>query len=235
MTARLLHEAGGWIAVDKPPGVATVPARGEDAGASLWRACERERGERLWAVHRLDRDTSGVVLFARRASVHRSLSGAFASGSVRKTYLAFVRGVPTAAAGTIRAPLHPARKGKMRPAVDGEPGALAAATDTRLVATWETPFGAVSLVEAFPRTGRQHQIRVHLRFAGVPLLVDPLYARTAAWPPASPAGVPAPRIARLTLHAWRVELDDPETGSATRVESALPPDLAALRSSLGRT
>lgn len=225
MTLALLRETGGWIAVDKPAGLATIPARGEDPASSAWRRLERERGERLWVVHRLDRDTSGVLLFARTAAVHRSLSTAFASGGVRKTYLAFVRGEPAAASGSIDVALHAARKGKMRPAAGNEPGSLAATTGFRAVSVWRTPLGPVSLLEVSPRTGRQHQIRVHLRFAGVPLLVDPLYGRAADRPDAA-------WIDRLTLHASRLTFDDPETSATAVVEAPLPPDLRALRERL---
>ena len=121
----VLAEGDGWIAVDKPAGMVVVPAPG--VATSLWRNLEEERSERLWVVHRIDRGTSGIVVFARNADAHRTLSMAFEHGEVRKTYLAFVGGTPPD--GPIDAPLHNARRGRMRPAKDREPGSLDARTD----------------------------------------------------------------------------------------------------------
>jgi 23S rRNA-/tRNA-specific pseudouridylate synthase len=198
--------------VDKPAGTVVVPAPG--AATSLWRALEQERDERLWAVHRIDRGTSGVVLFARDADTHRELSMAFEHGRVVKTYLAFVYGAPSD--GCIDVPLHAARRGRTRLAEPGETGALDAQTDIRVIDAWDD----AALIEAHPRAGRHHQIRVHVKSVGTPLLVDPIYAP----PPAGCAAELPPW--RLTLHAHRLELD------AIRVESPLPDDLSALRDCL---
>lgn len=234
MSISILRETAAWIAVDKPPGQAVVPARGEEPRDSLWRTLERARGERLWAVHRLDRNTSGVVLFARDAAAHRALSMAFEQRAVHKTYLAFTRGAPPAEAGIIDAPLHPARRGKMRPAAPGEAGALAAETAYRVLRRWQTALGEVALVEAQPRTGRHHQIRVHLRFVGAPVLVDPSYGRgeqvTAA---ALGQGGDEVILARLGLHASRLVFPAPDTGEAVTVDAPLPADLQALMQALG--
>jgi len=229
----LLREERGWIAVDKPPGVVVIPARAGDPGACLWRALERDRGERLWVVHRIDRDTSGVVLFARDPATHRVLCLAFERGEVVKTYLALTRGLPPEDVLRVTTPLHPARKGRMRPARPGEPGALESTTDVRVVRRWDTPAGPVALVEAQPRTGRQHQIRVHLRAVGSPLLIDPIYGGRA--PSAGDLGLAGlVPCGRLTLHAVAVELRDPATGIPNRVESPLAADLAALEAALDR-
>jgi RluA family pseudouridine synthase len=224
VSGTILVEAPGWLAVDKPPGMAVVPARAEDPGHSLWRTLERARDERLWVVHRIDRDTSGVVLFARNAATHRALSSAFERREVRKGYLALTRGVPEPLSGTIDIALHPARKGKMRPAAPGEAGALIAATDYVVFRRWATAEGQVALVELFPRTGRQHQIRVHLRAIGTPLLVDPLYGS----PP------PALGLGRLALHAAALSFPDPGGGAEITVEASLAPDLQALVERLDR-
>jgi len=220
----ILVEAPGWLAVDKPPGLTVIPARAEDPEHSLWRTLERARGERLWVVHRIDRGTSGVVLFARDAATHRIFSSAFERREVRKGYLALTRGVPAPLSGTIDVALHPARKGKMRPAGPGEAGALIAATDYVVFRRWDVPEGPVALVELFPRTGRQHQIRVHLRAIGTPLLVDRLYG--------SPR--PALGLERLALHAASVSFPDPATGTEVTVEAPLAPDLQALVERLDR-
>jgi RluA family pseudouridine synthase len=224
VTGTLLAETPGWLAVDKPPGLPVIPARSEDPDHSLWRALERARGERLWVVHRIDRGTSGVVLFARDAATHRAFSSAFERREIRKGYLALTRGVPEPLSGTIDLALHPARKGKMRPAAPGEAGALIAATEYAVFRRWETREGPVALVELFPRTGRQHQIRVHLRALGTPLLVDRLYG--------SP--LPVLGLDRLALHAASIAFPDPATREAVAVEAPLAPDLAALIERLDR-
>ena len=204
---KVLAEGRGWIAVDKPAGVVVVPARDEDPEGCLRRIVERERGESLWVVHRLDRGTSGVVLFARNPEAHRALCAAFEHGRIEKTYLAVVSPAPAEDAGAVDVPLHAARKGKMRPAAPGEPGAHPARTDWRVVRRE----GNRALLEVRPRTGRQHQIRVHLRFAGMPLLVDPLYGGKGE--------------GRLTLHAWRIRFDDPHEDAPVEVEAEIPVDL----------
>ena len=224
MSGPILVESPGWLAVDKPPGVTVIPARGEDPEHSLRRTLERLRGERLWVVHRIDRDTSGVVLFARDAATHRALSLAFEGREVSKRYLAVTHGVPVPSSGTINLPLHAARKGKMRPAAPGEAGARTAVTDYRVCRRWDSPAGPIALVELFPRTGRQHQIRVHLRAVGAPLLADPLYGSREA----------ALGMERLALHAAALAFPDPVSGTEVTVEAPLPLDLSALLERLDR-
>ncbi|MBI5489937.1 MAG: RluA family pseudouridine synthase [Deltaproteobacteria bacterium] len=232
-TWSVLHEDERLLAVAKPAGLVVVPARREEPDACLRRVVERERGEPLWVVHRLDRDTSGVVVFARDAGTHRALSLAFERHEVRKTYLAIVRAPPPAAHGVIDTPLHTARKGKMRPAAPGEAGALASSTEVDLVRAWRLPLACPALVEARPRTGRQHQVRVHLRSIGSPLLVDPLYGG-ASRVTAADLGLSGDEVlcARLTLHALRIELPVPGAPAPLRIEAPPPEDLRALLAAL---
>lgn len=209
-TPRVLHEDARLVAIDKPAGPVVVPGR--DGGPSILAELSASRGERLWVVHRLDAGTSGVLVFARDAAAHRHLSLAFEGRDVEKVYLAVVRGVPPWDAITVEVPLHAARRGKMRPAAPGEQGARDARTDLRVIERGTDR----ALVEARPRTGRQHQIRVHLRYAGFPLLLDPLYgARTH------------PEIDRTPLHAARIDLPHPDGGRRV-IESPLPADVARL-------
>ncbi len=217
---RLLAERPGWIAVDKPAGVVVVPARDEDPAESLWRRLEAERGERLFVVHRLDRDTSGVVLLARTEEAHKALSQAFERGSVEKEYLAFTAGIP--APGPIVASLVVGRRGVVHVARPGEQG-KASRTDVALVRRW--PELPAALVRCRPRTGRQHQIRVHLASVGAPLLGDPLYGDEAS----EALGAP-----RLALHAARIVFPSPGGRGTEEVSASLPADLAALQASLER-
>jgi RluA family pseudouridine synthase len=213
------------VAVDKPAGLPVVPARDEAADRCLRARLEAELGYRLWVVHRLDRDTSGVVVFARDQAAHRVLSLAFERREVAKTYVAFVAGPALPECGRIDLPLHAARRGKARPARPGEPGAQAAVTGWRVVRRWRVAGdGGVEVArhELAPETGRHHQIRVHLRSLGVPILFDRLYGKGAlALPPDAPC-------ARLALHALRLTLPAQSGGEARTYEAPLAADLVAL-------
>jgi len=217
--APVLGEGPGWLAVSKPSGIVVIPARDEDPSQSLWRRLENERGERLWVVHRIDRDTSGVVLFAKSADAHRALSRAFATRRVEKRYSAFTNGVPTAT--DIRAAL---RDDGRRVHVDprGKPSLTSISVEAVLA-------DGAALVHAVPHTGRRHQIRVHLASVGAPLLVDPLYA--------SPGPAFDPRDGtvlcdRLTLHAAQLRFPSPDGGFEEEVAAPLPPDLVRLHRAL---
>lgn len=215
---RVLYEDEGLLAVDKPPGMVVIPARDEDPAGALRQRLERDRREALWVVHRIDRETSGVVLFARSADAHRTLNACFEGRSVSKTYTAITVGVPDPPAGETALPLHPARKGKMRPAKPGEAGALEARTAYRVTTRWNLGASSVALVEARPFTGRQHQLRVHLRALGAPIAGDPRYGRDEAL-----GGLPRPP--RLALHARSISLRWREIDLT--VESPLADDLAS--------
>jgi RluA family pseudouridine synthase len=223
----ILHETAGVLAVNKPPGVAVIPARGEPEADSLWRRLEAERGERLWVVHRIDRDTSGIVLFARDAATHRALSMAFEARRVKKTYLALAAGdLPEK--GRIDAALHPARKGKTRPALPGEADARPAVTDIEVTRRWSRAGATVVLASCRPLTGRHHQIRVHLRSREAPILGDPLYGKRTLGGLLGDAPCP-----RLMLHAAALDLPGPGAGGVAELEgqalrAPMPADMARL-------
>jgi tRNA pseudouridine32 synthase/23S rRNA pseudouridine746 synthase len=214
----ILVADGALVAVDKPPGLPVIPGR-QGEGEHVRGVLEAQLGRRVFVVHRLDRDTSGVLLFALEADLHRRLSIAFERGEVKKRYLALVRGDLSAPA-RLELPLTAGRKGRMRVARPGETG-KPSVTEVRPL---ERLRGA-TLVEAEPLTGRTHQIRVHLAAVGHPLLVDHQYGGEA--PPDFEA-----LISRTPLHAASVTL--PEGASGPRViEAPLPADfttaLARLR------
>jgi RluA family pseudouridine synthase len=219
----LLHEDHDLVAVAKAAGEPVIAARGEPRSACLQKRLESQLRRRLWVVHRIDRDASGVVLFALNADAHRELSLAFEHRQVAKTYAAFVAGSPDPPRGRLDVPLHAARKGKTRPARPGEAGRQAAETEYMTRRRWALDADAVSLVEAHPHTGRHHQIRVHLRAAGTPILFDPLYGRGLV-----PAALAEAPCARLALHASKIDVPTPRGGGRLVVEAPLASDLAAL-------
>lgn len=215
-----LYEDADLVVVDKPAGTTVIPAPGMPEGACLRHRVAAAVGTHVWVVHRLDRETSGVVAFARSAEAHRALSMAFESRDVGKQYVALVAGVPSPPTGRIAVPVHEARRGKSRPARAGETGARDAVTGYATTRVWRVGNAAVARVHATPETGRHHQIRVHLRSIGTPVLGDDLYGR------ANRLDLPVPRLA---LHAARLDVPHPATkGRRVVVDSPWPPDLATL-------
>jgi RluA family pseudouridine synthase len=211
LTVAVLFQGAGWCAVDKPAGTLVIPGRG--GGACLREQLERDLGRKLWVVHRLDQGTSGVLAFALDATTHRALSQAFEAGQIRKKYLALVEG-DVAEPWTCRAALVPARRGRMRVARPDEKG-KPASTFFRPVER----LGVATVVEAEPRTGRTHQIRVHLAASGHPLVVDPQYG-AAAWEPLG--GI----LSRTPLHASTLLVPDLQTVAGATVSAPLPKDMA---------
>jgi 23S rRNA pseudouridine1911/1915/1917 synthase len=236
----VLFEDDALIAVDKPPGVAVVPERGSSEwvfmGVLLYhsRACLLCKGRaRFRIVHRLDRDTSGAVVVAKTLDAARALTASFEGREVEKRYVALVAGEPSADGGVIDAPIGPLGRGKALMAVvrSGKPSV----TEWRVLER----FRGYALLDVRPRTGRTHQIRVHLAHAGLRLAVDAMYGGARELLLSSfkrgykRAGEERPLIDRLTLHCAGLEFAHPVTGEATKVEAPLPEDferaLKALR------
>jgi len=216
----VLHVDAALLAIDKPAGLLVIPGRGSPEPTVL-DAAQAQHG-RLWVVHRLDRGTSGVLLFARDAATHAALNAAFDSRRVNKRYLAVVAGEPPDEQ-RIDVPIAAARRGRMRAGRPDDAGAKSAATFVRVLERFAGP-PAMTLVECFPETGRTHQIRVHLMVAGTPLVSDADYGPRPAL--VGPDG--RPLIERTPLHAASLALEHPTTGASLRVEAPLPADIAAL-------
>jgi tRNA pseudouridine32 synthase/23S rRNA pseudouridine746 synthase len=224
----VLLEDADLLAVDKPAGRIVIPGR-SGTERSLREELEERHG-RLWVVHRLDRGTTGVLVFARTAEAHRTLNLAFDRGEPEKRYLALVAGEPPPEI-RLDASLAPARRGRMRAVPPGDPRGKPAATRVRRLEAFPArPWtgGPLALVEASPETGRTHQIRVHLAYAGFPLAVDPDYGRPA--PLLAPGG--GVLLARTPLHASRLALRHPGDGRPVVLEAPLPADLAAALAAL---
>lgn len=227
------------LAVDKPSGMLSIPDRWDPDAPDALASLKRDWG-RLFVVHRLDKDTSGVLLFARTEEAHRALSAAFESRSVSKVYRALVRGLPSWEEERCELPLRPDGDRLHRTIVDAHKGKPSATAFT-VLARYGSGLSAVALVEARPETGRTHQVRVHLAALGFPCLCDPLYGDgeplllskiKRRW-----KGDPfeeRPLLARSALHAFSAEFAHPTTGAATRLEAALPKDIRATVSQLER-
>ena len=223
----ILFEDEALIAVDKPPGLPTAPTV-DPRRPSLFSAVRshlssRGGAEAYLGIHqRLDRDTSGVVLFAKDRAANAALADAFAGRTVGKTYHALTRcpdrRVPREWGVASRlAPAGTGGRARMRTVLEG---GLAAETDFIL----RRALVRGLLVEARPRSGRKHQVRVHLAASGLAILGDDLYGERP------PAGLVVPR---LMLHAVRLELPHPLTGRPLAIESPWPEDFRRVLAALG--
>lgn len=231
----LLHVDDWVVVVDKPAGLLSVPGRGayEDVPARLRALPEFAADEPLRIVHRLDRDASGVLLFARGIEAQRRLVAQFMSRTVEKIYGALVTGYVTQE-GEIDVPLgFDKRANKVVADRRGKPSQTHYRVLERVAGnTW---------LECRPITGRRHQIRVHLAAIGHPLAVDPDYGGgQALWLSHHKRGYrpnrrdeERPLIDRLTLHACRLSLRHPATDDPVSYEAPLPKDLRVTLKQLG--
>ncbi|HEY8108592.1 MAG TPA: RluA family pseudouridine synthase [Patescibacteria group bacterium] len=207
----VLIDEPDFAVVDKPAGLSVHPGAGRPDGTLLdWLAANvPETGslERHGLVHRLDKDTSGALLVAKTPEAAAALSKQFKDRSVQKTYLALVRGVPAEPAAELDAPIarHHADRKKFAVRPDGKESLTA-------YEVAETPPG-YALLEVRPKTGRTHQIRVHLAALGNPIVGDATYGSTERGP------------GRQFLHAAKLTFKHPRTGKSVTVSAPLPEDL----------
>ena len=235
-TPAILFSDAALLVVDKPAGLLSAPGRtGDDVRTALRAAGLVGDSEPLRLVHRLDRETSGVLVLARTLSAQRSLTAQFYARTVEKTYLGLVSGYVTAD-GEVDLPLQVDRGGG-RVRVHGRRGKPAV---TRFHVLQRV--AGNTLLECRPLTGRTHQIRAHLAAIGHPLAVDPLYGGAEAvylshykqgYRP-SARHDERPLIARLTLHALRIAFDHPDSGERVSFEAPIPKDLRATLNQLSR-
>ncbi len=255
----VLHEDDDLLVVDKPPGLASEPERwakdkGSLVGSLLWLArslagsvdvaradvgdCESDLPFRPRLVHRLDKDTSGVVVAAKNLETERRLRGAFEAGTIEKEYLALVEGehpLEDGAEEVIDLPLGPDGKRGSRQCADpkGKPARTRIQVEER--------FRGFTWLRCRPLTGRTHQIRVHLSETGFPLVVDPLYGRRVTLLLSEiksgyryKRGRPErPLCDRLTLHAARITVPQAD-GSRLTLEAPLPADLQRVLKQLSK-
>ena len=209
---RIAYEDQYLLVVDKVPGVVVHPARGHGEGTLAQLLAASAAGgdpERAGIVHRLDRDTSGLLVVSRSEQAHRRLQAALRRRLIEREYLALVRGQPPARSGTIEAPIGRDPRVRTRMTVGG-----AQSREARTHFTLERALADTSLLRLRLDTGRTHQIRVHLRAIGHPVCGDPEYGT---------AGMLG--LTRQFLHAARLAFDHPFTGERVDVLSPLPADL----------
>jgi len=217
----VVYEDDDLLIVDKPAGLVVHPAPGHPSGTLVNALLGRGGGaafggiagvRRPGIVHRLDRDTSGLLMVARQDLAQASLMAQLKARRVKKTYLALVEGSVSAAVGRIEAPIgrDPKHRTQMGVVPDGRP----ATTGYRV----RERFAGWTLLELDLVTGRTHQIRVHLDAIGHPVAGDPIYGTGTSR--RGPDG-----LERLFLHSWRIELTSPSTSRIIRAEAALPAEL----------
>jgi 23S rRNA pseudouridine1911/1915/1917 synthase len=222
----IAYEDDHLLVIDKPPGVVVHPARGHRRGTLVQALAGKVAGgedpERPGIVHRLDRDTSGLLMVARSDSAQASLQAQLKARRIKKTYLALVHGSVVAEVGRIEAPVgrDPGRRTRMAVVPSGR----ASTTGYRV----RERFAGWTLLELDLVTGRTHQIRVHLEAIGHPVAGDPIYGTGTSR--RGPDG-----LERLFLHAWRLELTSPSTDRLIRAEAPLPETLETVLARLRGT
>lgn len=227
----VIHEDEALVVVDKPAGLLThgAPSAPEERGVAeladaVWPGLPRLQGEdRPGVVHRLDRDTSGLLVLARTEGAMRALMDCFAQRRVKKRYLALVHGAPRFDSDWIEAPIgrsprRPDRQSVL-PVGEGRP----AETFYQVLERYD----GFALLACEPRTGRTHQIRVHLASIDLPIVGDPVYRTRGAV--ARPLPREAPDPARQALHAAELAFEHPTTGVPLELASPLPVEIEALR------
>lgn len=239
---RILYEDDQLLVLNKRSGDLVIPGRWEKKGGGKG---EKERSVvddlnkkygKIYVVHCLDRDTSGVLLFAKTAEAHQKMSQAFENRKVKKTYYGLIHGELKKDRGIISKPLAPCRSNPGRMIVDKH-GGKPSETEIQVVERW----GDYSWLEIHPLTGRSHQIRVHLASIGHPLVGDPLYglmqdsiylsflmADLKKKYRTKKGQIEKPLLSRLALHAVRLEFLHPVSEKPMVLESAMPKELRAV-------
>ena len=216
---KIIYEDEAMLAVNKPAGMVVHPAPGHRKGTlvnALLNYCSDLSGiggiERPGIVHRLDKDTSGVVLIAKNEIAHRILASQFKNRKIKKTYLALVRGVVKSASGIIDTSIGRHKTNRKKMTATTEHGRQA---ETRYKVL-ET-LGHFTYIQLFPKTGRTHQIRVHLASIHHPILGDKLYGGiiTGSYL----------KMPRQALHAHKIEIEHPINKLPLVFEASLPPDI----------
>jgi len=234
MPLDIVHEDDQMVVINKPAGIVVHPSKGHWSGTLVaglayhFESLSTVGGaSRPGIVHRLDRDTSGILVVAKNDTSHQALASQFEARTVEKEYLAIVRGVPDRDADVIDKPIgvHPYQRDKMAIRA-GHPTTRDAVTRYQVVER----FRGFAVINVFPKTGRTHQIRVHLTHAGCPVLCDRLYAGHARVTRGELNGNSKDDqyvLQRQALHARRISLDHPTTKQRLTFEASLADDIAS--------
>jgi len=241
-TVEVIFEDEQLLVLNKPPGLPVIPDRWDPELPNL-RDIVQQRYEKIsgnasraiWVVHRIDADTSGLVMFARSKEMHAGMSELFEKEAIRKTYWAITRGNPAENEGAIDLPLkpHPTRPQFMQVSKSGKPSLTRYKVLER--------FKNFCHLEVYPQTGRTHQIRVHLKEIQCPLAVDPLYGGFESidlsriklrYIKKDAFEENHPLMNRLTLHAYGIQFRDPLSNQTRHFEAPPPKDFSALLKAL---
>jgi pseudouridine synthase, RluA family len=228
----ILLEDDAVLAINKPAGLLVLPDRYDHTLLNLYDLLKETFGT-IFVVHRIDRETSGVVLFAKTAEAHAQLNTAFEQRQVEKKYRAIVAGTSHTDSGSINLPIIENEHGVRKMKIDTKKG-----KEARTDYTVMERFDGYALVEARPHTGRTHQIRVHLSAIGLPILADPLYGDGRGFFLSTikrnyqGKEEEQPLLGRTALHAFSLSFSHPVTSGNILVEAPLPKDMEAVLKAL---
>lgn len=225
----IIFENDDFLALNKPSGMLTIPDRHDEMQQSLYKILLNQYGKIL-IVHRLDRETSGIILFAKNEETHKYLSQLFEKRNIEKNYLTIVKGSFNEKEGSINEPIeeHPYHKGKMMVTKKGKPSLTGY--------TVLEDYGIFSLVQCNIQSGRTHQIRVHMSFAGHPVVCDALYgdgkpvllsAFKKKYKLSKSDEEEKPLINRVALHSYQLHFKDAQSNEHF-LEAPVPKDMKAL-------
>ena len=236
MDYSVISAADDFIVLNKRSGILIAADRYNEDATRLDLLAQEEFGK-LYAVHRIDKDTSGLILYARTLEAQRNLSMQFENREVSKTYHALVYGHPLWETLDVNLPLLPDGDSRHRTVANKKAG-KPSFTNFRLIGNC----GPYSWIEAKPKTGRTHQIRVHLAENGLSIVCDPLYSNSQK--PVRLSEIKKkwngdeyeerPLLSRLALHAYKIELAHPKTGEKINFTAPYPKDMDATRKQLAK-
>lgn len=209
----ILYQDESLLAVNKPAGLLSIQDGYDPELTTVKKEIEKEFG-RCWIVHRLDKETSGVMLLARNAATHRLLNMAFQNHKIKKIYHALVIGIPDETCFSINRPLKVDGDRRHRTIIDNQSG-KPAVTNVMVL----TSFSNLSLVSVEPQTGYTHQIRAHLADYGFPLLCDSLYQNRSQI-----ITNELPKMERVALHAFQIRFSHPTTDQEITLRAEYPED-----------
>jgi 23S rRNA pseudouridine1911/1915/1917 synthase len=225
----IIFENERFVAINKPSGLLTIPDRHNESLNSLYKTLQQQY-EKIFIIHRLDKDTSGIILFAKDEATHKFLSQLFEQRNVEKYYLGIIQGTLQNKKGIIEEPIaeHPVHKGMMAVSKKGKPS----------VTEYEVleEYGIYSLVQFHIHTGRTHQIRVHMKHLGHPIACDELYGDPKPillssfkkkFKLSQHVEEERPLLSRLALHSYELKFKD-RNNKELDLKADLPKDMRAL-------